>query len=62
MNHENPRPAYTAGEVAELFAVHPATVARWAEAGRIPFFLTPGGHRRYPREAVDTLVASWRAA
>ena len=62
MTTQTERSAYTGGEVAQLFAVHPATVTRWAEAGRIPFFLTPGGHRRYPREAIDVLLAAWRAA
>lgn len=34
-------------EVAEIFGVAVATVARWARTGAVPFTLTPGGHRRY---------------
>ena len=47
---------YTGSQVAELFAVHAATVVRWADAGKIPSFRTPGGHRRYPRTAIDALL------
>lgn len=35
------------GEVAELFRVHPKTVGRWAEQGKLPHVRTPGGHRRF---------------
>jgi len=37
----------SAAEVARMFGVDPKTVARWAKAGKIPSFRTPGGHRRY---------------
>ena len=37
----------SAAEVAALFGVAPKTVGRWADAGRIPYIRTPGGHRRY---------------
>lgn len=49
---------YTTGEVARLFNVDPSTVVRWAVDGRLPHFWTPGGQRRYPRAAIDALVAS----
>ena len=39
-------------EVAALFGVHPATIARWAREGRLTPIRTPGGHRRYPRAPV----------
>lgn len=45
----------TAGEVAELFKVSTVTVGVWAEQGKLPFFRTPGGHRRFHREDVDAL-------
>ena len=35
------------GQVADLFAVDPKTVTRWAKQGLLPSFTTPGGHRRY---------------
>lgn len=42
----------TTGEVARLFRVDPKTVTRWAKEGRLPFFRTPGGHRRFREEDV----------
>lgn len=43
-------------EVAEMFKVSPNTVTRWAEAGKLPYIRTLGGHRRYDREAVEKLA------
>jgi excisionase family DNA binding protein len=34
-------------QAAELFAVTPRTVRRWADAGTLPVFRTVGGHRRF---------------
>jgi excisionase family DNA binding protein len=45
-------------EVAELFGVEPKTVTRWAEAGRLPFFRTPGGHRRYRWSDVEPFLGA----
>jgi excisionase family DNA binding protein len=39
-------------EVADLFGVRPATIARWAREGRLTPLRTPGGHRRYVRSSV----------
>lgn len=44
------------GEVASVFRVVPKTVTRWAKVGRIDSTLTPGGHRRYRRSAVKSLL------
>ena len=46
----------TCNEVAEYFAVNPKTVTRWAVKGKIPCLKTPGGHRRYDRQAILKLV------
>jgi excisionase family DNA binding protein len=46
----------TRSEVAQLFEVSPATVARWTRKGKLPFVLTPGGQRRYPRSQVTALL------
>ncbi len=48
----------TPAEVALLFRVDPKTVARWAAVGRLPSIRTPGGHRRFPRPAVEELLKS----
>lgn len=43
---------FTPQEIAKLFSVDPKTVTRWAAAGKIPSFRTPGGHRRFPVDAI----------
>ena len=34
-------------QAARKLGVHITTLRRWADAGEIPFMLTPGGHRRF---------------
>ena len=46
-------------EVALLFDVSAHTVYRWTREGRLPYIMTPGGRRRYPREEIDRLAATW---
>lgn len=43
----------TPGEVAKLFRVDPKTISRWAKAGQIKGFRTPGGHLRFHWEDVE---------
>ena len=43
-------------EVAALFQVSERAVTDWARKGRLPSVRTPGGHRRYPAEAVEELL------
>lgn len=42
--------SYSTSEVARFCHVTPDTIRKWAEAGRIHVFKTPGGHRRIRRE------------
>lgn len=37
----------TTAEVAALFRVSTSQVRRWAEAGKLPHFRTPGGQLRF---------------
>lgn len=46
--YESPPALLTTREVAALLRVHPKTVDRWRQAGKIRGRLTPGGHWRYP--------------
>jgi excisionase family DNA binding protein len=46
------------GDVARLFGVSLSTVTRWARTGLVPTVRTPGGHYRYPADAVRRAAAS----
>lgn len=46
-------------DVAQMFDVSAHTVYRWTREGRLPYVMTPGGRRRYPREEIDKLAAAW---
>ncbi len=43
-------------QVAELLAVSEATVKRWADAGSLRCFRTPGGHRKFRMEDVSSFL------
>jgi excisionase family DNA binding protein len=54
-----PRPATDwigLGDASALLGVSAGTLRRWSDAGRIPVFTTPGGHRRFSRRALGGLV------
>ena len=42
----------TLNEAADRLGVHPDTLRRWADGGKIPVFKTPGGHRRFSRDEI----------
>lgn len=46
----------TTTEAAEVAAVAPSTIKRWADRGILPFSRTAGGHRRFERFAVERLL------
>jgi excisionase family DNA binding protein len=48
-------------EAARILGVSPKTVTRWAAAGWLDHIVTLGGHRRYSRQAVETLARHMRA-
>lgn len=47
-------------DVARVFGVAAKTVTRWAKDGKLPYFLTPGGHRRFYRKDVMELLEKGR--
>jgi excisionase family DNA binding protein len=49
-------------EVARRLQVSARTVLAWAQAGKLPSILTPGGHRRYPVQGVEQVLAAMTAA
>lgn len=44
------------GEAARRLGVDPDTLRRWADGGKVDVFVTPGGHRRFPRAAIEALI------
>ena len=48
----------TPAEVARLFRVDPKTVTRWAKAGKLTAIRTLGGHRRYRKSEVQSLLGT----
>jgi len=40
----------------EILGVNPATLRQWTDEGKVPAYLTPGGHRRYDERALLALV------
>lgn len=44
------------GEASRLLGITPATLRRWADHGDVTAFVTPGGHRRFARAAIEALV------
>jgi excisionase family DNA binding protein len=43
-------PWLTLSDASSLLGVHPSTLRRWADGGRVPCQRTPGGHRRFQRD------------
>lgn len=46
----------TAGQAADVLQVEIGTVRRWANAGKLPFWRTPGGQRRFRRSDLESLM------
>ena len=44
------KPVFTTFEAAKLCHVSPLSIINWVNAGRLPAFRTPGGHRRIRRD------------
>lgn len=42
---------------SRLLGVHSTTLRRWADAGAIPVYVTPGGHRRFARSDIEALAS-----
>jgi excisionase family DNA binding protein len=44
------------GEAARLLGVSPTTLRRWADDGVVRSFVTPGGHRRFLRSSLESMI------
>ena len=48
---------FTIGQFAWNLSVHPDTVRRWANSGKIKFILTKGKHRRFSEEELNKIIS-----
>ena len=46
------------GAASRLLGVDPDTLRRWADQGRVRYFLTAGGHRRFERASLERVRRS----
>jgi excisionase family DNA binding protein len=53
-------PWLSLGEASRILGITPATLRRWADEGQVAAFVTPGGHRRFPRSVIDSLLPQVR--
>ena len=51
----------TLGQACKLLGVNESTLRRWADAGHVRSFRTPGGHRRFSEDDLRSLVAGQAA-
>jgi excisionase family DNA binding protein len=49
---------FTSSQAARYLGVSLATIRRWADAGHLACYRTPGGQRRFSREQLDGFVGS----
>ena len=47
----------TLGQAAKVLGVAQSTVRAWSDAGRLPVFYTPGGHRRFKRDDLAAFLS-----
>lgn len=45
-------------EAAAVLGVHPDTLRRWADSGKVPSARTPGGERRFNRADLDAVYTT----
>lgn len=52
----------TLGQACKLLGVNESTLRRWADAGHVRSFRTPGGHRRFSEDDLRSLVSGQGSA
>jgi excisionase family DNA binding protein len=57
MNDQDEASHLSLSAASRLLGVHSTTLRRWADAGAVPVYITPGGHRRFARTDIETLVS-----
>jgi excisionase family DNA binding protein len=56
------RLSFTTTQAAHYVGVSLGTIRRWADAGHVQCYRTPGGQRRFSREQLDSFLASLEPA
>jgi excisionase family DNA binding protein len=56
--HNDRQLVFTSSQAARYLGVSLATIRRWADAGHLGCYRTPGGQRRFSREQLDGFVDS----
>ena len=56
--HGDSQLVFTKLQAARYLGVSLATIRRWADAGHLGCYRTPGGQRRFSREQLDSFVDS----
>jgi excisionase family DNA binding protein len=56
--HNERQLVFTSSQAARYLGVSLATIRRWADAGHLGCYRTPGGQRRFSREQLDGFVDS----
>src|ERR1700704_1545121 len=54
-------PWLSLGQASRLLGITPATLRSWSDQGEVATFVTPGGHRRFPRTVIEAMVPRFRA-
>lgn len=49
---------FTSSQAARYLGVSLATIRRWADAGHLDCYRTPGDQRRFSKEQLDDFIAS----
>ena len=49
---------FTSSQAARYLGVSLATIRRWADAGHLSCYRTPGGQRRFSRDQLDGFIGS----
>jgi excisionase family DNA binding protein len=61
-SHSDRQLVFTSSQAARYLGVSLATIRRWADAGHLSCYRTPGGQRRFSREQLDGFVDSLQPA
>jgi excisionase family DNA binding protein len=56
--HNDRQLVFTSSQAARYLGVSLATIRRWADAGHLSCYRTPGSQRRFSREQLDSFIAS----